>query len=279
MEIRPELKGFEEIKKISKNGVEYWEARNLMPHLGYKTWESFNRVINKAKTSCSNSGNVVNDHFRDVTKAIIGGKGARQEVDDMLLDRYACYLIAQNGSTTKKEISDAQLYFAHQTRKQEVWEQRLNEDKRLEERNRLTGVENTIRATVYERGISRPVEFAVFKDAHIKALYNGKSSKELKREKNIPDSRPLADFDTVIELAAKSLSLAMTDKNINEKDLKGEYYLKREVIENSIATRRALLQRGILPEKLKPEEDIKKIEKRRKEEAKRLGKTNKRLLG
>ena len=257
--------------KISKRGTQYWEARELMPRLGYKTWESFNRVINKAKISCLNSGNTVYDHFRDVTKVIPTGKGAQLKVSEVLLDRYACYLVAQNGSSSKKEIAAAQSYFAMQTRKQEVLEQRLNEDKRLEERNRLTGVENTIRSTVYQRGVKQPVEFAIFKDAHIKALYNGKSTKELKKQRKIPDTRPLADFDTVIELAAKSLSLAMTDKNIKEKDLRGTYYLQREVIENTTATRKALLQRGITPEKLQPEEDIKKIEKRRKQEIGTLG--------
>jgi len=257
--------------KVSKKGTQYWEARELMPRFGYKTWESFNRVINKAKISCFNSGNTVFDHFRDVTKVIPTGKGAQLRVSEVLLDRYACYLVAQNGTSSKKEIAAAQSYFAMQTRRQEVLEQRLNEDKRLEERNRLTGVENTIRSTVYQRGVKQPVEFATFKDAHIKALYNGKSTKELKQQRKIPPARPLADFDTVIELAAKSLSLAMTDKNIKEKDLKGVYYLQREVIENTTATRRALLQRGITPEKLQPEEDIKKIEKRRKQEADKIG--------
>src|SRR3989344_2840977 len=176
-------KGFEKIMKVSKKGTQYWEARELMPRFGYKTWESFNRVINKAKISCFNSGNTVFDHFRDVTKVIPTGKGAQLRVSEVLLDRYACYLVAQNGTSSKKEIAAAQSYFAMQTRRQEVLEQRLNEDKRLEERNRLTGVENTIRSTVYQRGVKQPVEFATFKDAHIKALYNGKSTKELKQKR------------------------------------------------------------------------------------------------
>ena len=265
--------------KVSKKGTQYWEARELMPLLGYKTWESFNKVINKAKISCQNSGNEIVNHFRDVTKMVPVGSGAHVPVIDILLDRYACYLVAQNGSSTKKQIATAQTYFAVQTRNHEVLEQRLNEDKRLEERNRLTGTENTIRSTVYQRGVTQPVEFALFKDTHIKALYNGKSTKELKQERKIPTNRPLADFDTVIELAAKSLSLAMTDKNINEKDIKGIYYLQREVRDNTLATRKALLQRGITPERLKPEEDIKKIEQRRKQEAKQLGSPKQERLG
>ena len=162
--------GFEEIMKVSKKGTQYWEARQLMPRLGYKTWENFNTVINKAKVACQNSGNTVYDHFRDVTKVIPTGKGAQLAVNDILLDRHACYLVGQNGSSAKKEIAAAQTYFAVQTRKQEVLDQRLNEDKRLEERSRLTGVETTIRSTVYQRGIKHPVEFANFKDAHISAL-------------------------------------------------------------------------------------------------------------
>lgn len=249
-----------------------------MPHLGYKTWESFQNVINKAKKACENSGNTTHDHFREVTKVIEAGKGAKHEVDDIWLDRYAAYLVAQNGSPNKPEIASAQTYFAQQTRRQEVFQQRIEEDKRLEERNRLTGTESTIKATVYQRGIKEPIEFASFKDAHIKALYNGKTTKQLKQERNIPNTRPLADFDSTVELAAKSLSLAMTDRNINDKDLKGADKLHREVIENSLATRKALLQRGITPEKLKPEEDIKNIEKRRKLEAKQIGgPTNKKL--
>jgi DNA-damage-inducible protein D len=261
---------FERHMLVSKKGTQYWEGRTLMVLLGYKTWESFSRVINKAKISCENSGNIINDHFRDVTKMIATGKGAQLEVNDTFLDRYACYLIAQNGDSRKPEIAAAQSYFAVQTRNQEMLVQRLNEDKRLEERNRLSGIETNIRSTVYQRGIKQPVEFAVFKDAHIKALYNGKSTKQLKKERNIKENRPLADFDTVVELAAKSLSLAMTDKNIIEKNLSGQHSLEKEVIANSTATRKALLQRGIIPEKLTPEEDIKKIEQRRKAEAKKL---------
>ena len=261
---------FESIIHISKKGTQYWEGRQLMPYLGYKTWESFENVINKAKKACENSGNRVYDHFREVTKVIKAGKGAKHEVEDIWLDRYAAYLVAQNGSATKPEIASAQTYFAQQTRRQEVFQQRIKEDKRLEERNRLTGIEGNIKSTVYQRGIKEPIEFASFKDAHIKALYNGKTTKKLKEERNIPNIRPLADFDSSVELAAKSLSLAMTDRNINEKDLKGADKLHREVIDNSLATREALLQRGIIPEKLLPEEDIKNIEKRRKLEAKQL---------
>lgn len=260
-------KSFEDIMLISKKGRQYWEARTLMPLLGYKTWESFMRVINKAKISCRNSGNEINDHFRDVTKVIPTGKGAKLNINDTWLDRYACYLVAQNGSSKKTQIADAQTYFAAQTRRQEMLVQRINEDKRLEERHRLTATETSIKSTVYKRGVKQPVEFALFKDSHIKALYAGKNTKQLKKERGIKNNRPLADFDTVIELAAKSLSLAMTDKNIQEKDLKGVYYLQREVEANSMATRKALVQRGIFPEKLKPEEDIKKVEKRRKQEA------------
>lgn len=265
---------FESLMHTSKKGTQYWEGRELMPHLGYKTWESFQNVINKAKKACENSGNKVYDHFRETTKVIEAGKGARHEVDDIFLDRYAAYLVAQNGSSTKPEIASAQTYFAQQTRKQEVFQERIKEDKRLEERNRLTGVESNIRSTVYQRGIKEPIEFASFKDAHIKALYNGRTTKELKQQRKIPNNRPLADFDSTVELAAKSLSLAMTDRNINENDLKGADKLHREVIENSLATRKALLQRGITPEKLAPEEDIKNIEKRRKLEAKQLGKSS-----
>jgi len=179
--------------RVSKKGTQYWEARELMPLLGYKAWENFERVIQKAKKACENSGNIVRDHFREVTKVITAGKGASHVINDLLLDRYAAYLVAQNGSSNKEEIAEAQTYFAQQTRKQEVLTQKMNEDKRLEERDRLLGTEKTIRSTVYKRGVRRPGEFASFKDAHIKALYAGKTTKELKKQRAIPARRALAD--------------------------------------------------------------------------------------
>lgn len=250
--------------------LEYWSARELMEVLGYSKWERFREVISKAKTSCLTSGQQINDHFPASGKMVNTGLGSQRNLDDMLLTRYACYLIAQNGDSRKEEIAYAQTYFAFQTRKQELNEERLKEDKRLEARNKLKETESKIQRTIYDRGIKLPVEFAIFKDKHIKALYGGISTKSLKKRRNIPNKRALADFDSHVELRAKDFALAMTDHNIKDKDITGKPKLEEEVINNSKVTRQALLKRGIKPELLNAQEDIKKIEVRRSKENKQI---------
>lgn len=255
-----------EIEKIRRFGedIEYWSARDLMPILGYKKWSTFLKAIERARESCKNSGQNVSDHFTGAGKMVVLGSGSQRKIEDFLLTRYACYLVAQNGDPRKPEIAFAQTYFAVQTRRQELNEQRIREDKRLEARHKLKETEGTIEQTVYERGIRLPVEFATFKNKHIEALYGGISVGDLKKRRNISKHRALADFDSHVELRAKDFALAMTDHNIKEKNLIGKPKLENEVVANSKATRKTLLTRGIKPENLAPEEDIKKIENRRK---------------
>jgi len=255
----------ESIKKTA-DSLEYWSARDLMTQLGYSTWENFKTAISRAQESCKQAGHEVTDHFRDVTKMVFLGSNSQRAIDDLLLTRYACYLIAQNGDPRKPQIAAAQNYFAIQTRKQEVWEQRAREDKRIEERGKLRDTEKKIERTVYQRGITKSFEFATFKNKHIEALYGGMNTTDLKRKRGIPKERALADFDTDVELKAKSFALGMTDHNIRTQNLMGRDKLELEVVANSKATRDALLARGITPEKLVAEEDIKKIEKRRAKE-------------
>lgn len=253
------------IKKTAED-MEYWSARELMPKLGYANWDTFKTAISRAQESCQQTGQTVSDHFRGAPKMVDIGSGTQRAIEDFLLTRYACYLVAQNGDPRKPQIAAAQRYFAIQTRNQEMWEQRAAENKRLEERGKLRDTEQKIERTVYARGITQSIEFATFKNKHIEALYGGVNIPDLKRRRGISNDRALADFDTDVELKAKNFALGMTDHNIQTQNLMGRDRLEKEVVANSTATRDALLARGITPEKLAPEEDIKKIEKRRAKE-------------
>lgn len=266
----------ESIRKVTQdeNPMEFWSARDLMPMLGYVKWQKFTEAIERAKDACKISGQPMESHF---LPAPVKSSGGRPK-EDYFLTRYACYLIAQNGDPRKPQIALAQTYFATQTRKQELLEQRDYENKRLEARSRLKETENRIESTVYQRGVRLQVEFATFKNKHIEALYGGISAALLKKKRNIPSGRSLADFDSHVELKAKDFALAMTDHNIKEKDIRGKEAMNNEVIKNSKATRQTLLSRGIRPERLKPEEDLKLVEGRRKKEEKHLSSQNKKSL-
>lgn len=251
-------KGLEEIKKINDD-FEYWSARDLMGVLGYIEWRKFEMVIEKAKQSCVQSEHDVIGHFVDADKMVNLGLGSKRLTKDYMLTRYACYLIAQNGDSRKPEIARAQTYFATQTRRQEIYEEKEKMIKRIEAREKLKETERKIEGTVYKRGIKVSRDFAEFKDKHIRGLYGGIGTLTLKNKRKIPKNRALADFDSFLELKAKDFALAMTDHNIKEKKLAGKPKLNQEVYENSVATRRTMLKRGIFPEKLKPEVDIEKI--------------------
>ena len=275
----------EAIKKISNDQeeMEFWSARDLMPILGYVKWQKFTEVIEKSKEACKISFQSVRGHFlpapvktnktsnindkSDYLSMLTKTSGGRPR-EDFYLTRYACYLVAQNGDSRKPQIALAQTYFATQTRRQELLEQRDYEDKRLEAREKLKNTERKIESTVYTRGIKHKIEFATFKNKHIEALYGGISAFKLKMIRRIPKERPLADFDSQVELKAKDFSLAMTDYNIKDKNIQGREAMNNEVIKNSKATRQTLLSRSICPENLKPEEDLKRVESRRKKENK-----------
>jgi DNA-damage-inducible protein D len=248
----------ESIKKV-KNDFEYWSARDLMIVLGYTEWRTFEMTIEKAKRACAESEHDVIGHFVDAHKELKGGNTAKIQVKDYWLTRYACYLIAQNGDSRKPEIARAQTYFAVQTRRQEMKEENEKLIKRIEAREKLKETERKIESTVYKLGIKQSRDFAEFKDKHIRGLYGGIGIATLKNKRKIPKNRALADFDSFLELKAKDFALAMTDHNIKEKNLVGKPKLNKKVYDNSVATRRTMLKRGIFPEKLKPEKDIEKI--------------------
>jgi DNA-damage-inducible protein D len=254
-------------------GVECWSARELQSLLGYSKWENFEKVVQKARDACSNAGEEVDYHFPDIRKTIPMPKGAEKEIDDILLTRYACYLIAQNGDSRKEEIAFAQNYFAVQTRRAELVEQRFLEFERVKARAKLSQTEKQLSGILFERGVDSQ-GFAIIRSKGDQALFS-LNTKMLKRKMRVPDSRPVADFLPTISIKAKDLASEMTGLNVQSKDLKGQTKIENEHIDNNLAVRNMLTQRGIVPENLPPAEDVKKIQRKLEGEEKKLLKGNK----
>ena len=235
--------------------------------LGYSKWENFTNVINKAKVACENVGHNVSDHFPDVRKMVALGSGSERDIDDVMLTRYACYLIAQNGDPRKEQVAFAQTYFAVQTRKAELIEQRLLEVERVKARAKLQETEKILSGVLYERGVNDK-SFAVIRSKGDQALFRLNTA-TLKRKMGVPASRPLADFLPTISIKAKDFAAEMTSVNVQTKDLQSETMIAKEHIDNNAAVRRMLLERGIVPEELPTAEDIKKVERRLASEEKK----------
>ena len=261
---------FDEIVKIiQEEAVEFWYARDLMALLGYDRWENFHKAIERAIDSCKASEIEPADHFRSVTKMVQIGSGAERAVKDYMLTRYACYLIAQNGDPRKEEIAFAQSYFAVQTRKQELIEERIAYIERTEERGKLRESEKRLSQNIYERGVD-DAGFGRIRSRGDQALFGGKSTQEMKKKLGVSDKRPLADFLPTLTIAAKNLATEMTNYNVEEKDLQGESAITSEHVQNNQSVRDTLGSRGIKPEELPPSEDIKKLERRVKSQEKKL---------
>ena len=260
---------FEESVQKDEDGGEYWLARDLQQLLGYAKWENFAKVIGKAKTACTGSGVNPDDHFLDVRKMIGLGKGATRPIEDIALTRYACYLTAQNGDSTKEAIAFAQTYFALQTRKQELIEQRLAEVERLSARKKLTLSEKELSGIIYER-VGDQMSFARIRSKGDTALFGGQTTQVMKTRLGVPDSRPLDDFWPTITIKAKDFANEITNFNIKRDGLSNEPSISVEHVKNNRDVRDLLLKRGIQPEALPAAEDLKKVERRVQSEAKKL---------
>jgi DNA-damage-inducible protein D len=257
------------VQHIPDESVEFWYARDLMEQLGYTKWQNFTEVVAKGKTACINAGVPVENHFTDVSKMVTIGSGAEREIEDVMLTRYACYLIAQNGNPRKEAIAFAQTYFALQTRKQELIEERILLRERIQARQKLTESETELSRNIFERGVDDR-GFGRIRSKGDAALFGGNTTKQMKNKLGMPPSRPLADFLPTVTIAAKNLATEITNHNVRQNDLQGESAIAGEHVQNNSSVRSMLGERGINPEELPPEEDLKKLERRVKSAEKTL---------
>ena len=266
---------FEDVS-YEQDGVEYWMARDLQVLLGYTEWRNFTQVIEKAKMACFNSHQPIGDHFVAVNKKVDLGSSSQREIDDIMLTRYACYLIAQNGDPKKGPIAFAQSYFAIQTRKQELLEAQIALTERLIARKKLTETEMELSGTIYQHGVDDQ-GFGRIRSKGDQALFGGNTTLEMKKRLGIPQSRPLADFLPTITIKAKDFAAEITNFNTKDKNLSGEDQITREHVKNNQDVRNLLKKSGIVPEALPPAEDIKKLERRLKSTEKQVLKDTKKL--
>ncbi len=261
---------FEDMVQVNpETGTEFWCARDLQMLLGYSQWRNFAAVIDRAITSCETAGYNLQDHFAHISKMVDLGSGARREIEDIALTRYACYLIAQNGDPAKEQIAFAQTYFAVQTRKHELIEKRLAETERVSARKRLSQSEKELSGIIFER-LKKNESFARIRSKGDLALFGGRTTQNMKDILLVPENRPLADFLPTITIKAKDFANEITNFNIAQRDLQTEPGISDEHVKNNREVRKLLVDRGIIPETLPRAEDVKKVERRLKSEQKKL---------
>jgi DNA-damage-inducible protein D len=262
------LRKFEDAR-TDLQGVECWSARDLQDILGYAKWQNFQNAIEKAKEACENAGEDCDSHFLAVTRSVSLANNAIREIEDIALTRYACYLVAQNGDPSKVEIAFAQTYFAVQTRKQEIIEQHLLDVARVNAREKLSKSEKKLSGIIYERGVDDQ-GFAVIRSKGDQALFGGFSTNDMKRKLSVPKGRPLADFLPTLTIKAKDFATELTSHNVVEKDLRGEQNISKEHVDNNMAVRKMLGERGVRPEQLPPAEDLRKLKRKLENEPKQI---------
>jgi len=264
---------FENASHLYKN-IECWSARDLQKILNYTKWDNFLKVIVKAKKACENVGEDVQNHFADIGKMVLLGSGSEREISDIALTRYGCYLVAQNGDSSKSEIAFAQTYFAVQTRKQEIIEKRLLDVERVTTREKLSKTEKKLSGIIYERGVDEK-SFSIIRSKGDQALFGGFTTNDMKKRMGIPQTRPLAYFLPTLAIKAKDFATELTSHNVVEKDLNGDFQITNEHIENNLAVRKILGERGIKPENLPALEDIKKVQRKLEGDEKKILKQTK----
>lgn len=261
-------KNFEGAAKSEEN-IAFWMARDIQLLLDYKEWRNFEDVIEKAKIACESSGQAIENHFVDVNKMVDLGSGSSREIKDIKLTRYACYLIAQNGDPRKDPIAFAQSYFALQTRKQELLEERMQLAERLQARNKLSETEKQLSSTLYQHGVDDR-GFAIIRSRGDNALFGGQNTAQMKHNLGIKSSKSLADFLPTVTLKAKEFAAAITDFNVRKHNLRGVQTIGNEHVRNNKDVRDVLEKSNIRPESLPAEEDIQKLDRRVKSQDKKL---------